>query len=136
MMNSMMLVTGTWGNTKTFKLIPTSSECPFLEGIYDRDSKVMALIGKDKKESMHLFPKLDENGDVKKLKMGRRQDGKDYAEERKTIESYYEYYVEEPSEIKAMVTYLAANSYDFDFQSYLDIDNKTEVVAQEEVTKD
>ena len=126
MINSMMLVTGTWGNTKTFKLIPISSQCPFLEGIFDRDSKVLALIGRDKKESMHFFPKLDENGDVKKLKMGRRQDGKDFAEERKSLETYYEYYVEEPTEIKAMVSYLAVNPANFDFMSYIDIDNPVE----------
>jgi hypothetical protein len=122
----MMLVTGTWGNTKTFKMIPTSSDCPFVEAIFDRDSKVLALIGREKKESMHFFPKLDENGDIKYLKMGRRKDGKDYAEERKSLESYYEYYIEEPSEIVDIVSRLALNADTFDFNSYIELSNTVE----------
>jgi len=31
MKNSMMLVTSSWGNDKTFKLLPISSECPYNE---------------------------------------------------------------------------------------------------------
>lgn len=126
MTKCMMLVTGTWGNTKTFKMIPTSSDCPFVEAIFDRDSKVLVLIGREKKESMHFFPKLDENGDIKKLKMGRRQDGKDYAEERKTLETYYEYYVEEPSEIADIINGLALNADTFNFNSYIELSNAVE----------
>lgn len=123
-----MLVTGTWGNTKTFKMIPVTPECPYNEAIFDRDSKVLALIGKEKKQSMHMVAKLDDNGDVKTLKIGRRGNGKDYAEERKTLETYYEYYVENPEEMKDIINILAINADSFDFNQYLEAEN-TNVVA-------
>ena len=69
---------------------------------------------------MHFFPKLDENGDIKRLKMGRRQDGKDYAEERKTLETYYEYYVENPEEIVEFINVFSLNAETFDYKTYLE----------------
>lgn len=120
MIKSMMLVTGSWGNNKTFKLIPVSPDCPYNEAIFDRDSKVLALIGKEKKQSMHMVAKLDDNGDVKRMKIGRRDNGKDYAEERKTLETYYEYYIENPEEIMSIVDLFAINAETFDFTQYME----------------
>lgn len=119
-----MLVTGSWSTQKTFKLIPVSAECPYNEAIFDRDSKILALIGKEKKQSMHLIAKLDDNGDVKPMKIGRRSNGKEYAEERKTLETYYEYYIENPDEIKTIVNMLACNADTFDFNQYLEQANE------------
>lgn len=115
-----MLVTGSWGNNKTFKLIPITPDCPYNEAIFDRDSKVLALIGKEKKQSMHMVAKLDDNGDVKRMKIGRRDNGKDYAEERKTLETYYEYYIENPEEIKEVINQFAVNANTFDYNQYLE----------------
>ena len=120
MNNSMMLVTGSWGNTKTFKMIPVTNDCPYNEAIFDRDGKVLALIGKEKKQSFHMLPKLTEMGDVQTLKIGKRANGKDYAEERKPLETYYEYYIENPEEIEQVVKSLAVNSDMFDFKQYME----------------
>jgi hypothetical protein len=120
MNKSMMLVTGSWGNNKTFKLIPVTPECPYNEAIFDRDSKVLALIGKEKKQSMHMIAKLDDNGDVKRMKIGRRDNGKDFAEERKTLETYYEYYIENPEEIKEVINLFAMNADTFDYTQYME----------------
>lgn len=119
MNNSMMLITSTWGQKKTFKLIPTSLDCPYNECIYDPDAKVLALIGKEKKQQMHMLPKLNDQGDVQRMKIGKRENGKDYAEERKTVETYYEYYVEEPAEVRSFVEMFASNHKNFDYDSYL-----------------
>lgn len=116
----MILVTSTWSNTKTFKLIPIDNNSPFNEGIYDLNSKVLALIGKERKQSMHMIAKLTDMGDVLRLKIGKRENGKDYAEERKTLDTFYEYYVEEVDEIKAMIERLAVNADTFNYQQFLD----------------
>lgn len=116
----MVLVTSTWSNTKTFKLIPIDNNSPFNEGIYDLNSKVLALIGKERKQSMHMIAKLTDMGDVLRLKIGKRENGKDYAEERKTLDTFYEYYVEEVDEIKAMIERLAVNADTFNYQQFLD----------------
>ena len=115
-----MLVTGSWGNNKTFKMIPVTNECPYNEAIFDRDGKVLALIGKEKKQSFHMLPKLTDMGDVQTLKIGRRANGKDFAEERKALETYYEYYIENPEEIEQVVKSLAVNADTFDFKQYME----------------
>lgn len=118
-MKSMMLITGSWGQKKTFKMIPATPDSPYNEAIYDLDSKVLALIGKEKKQSLHMVAKLDDFGDVKPMKIGRRSNGKDYAEERKTLETYYEYYLETPEEIKEVVNLLAINADTFSIDAFL-----------------
>ena len=114
-----MLITGAWGQKKTFKMIPVTTDCAYNEGIYDAENKVLALVSKEKKQSMHMVAKLDDFGDVKPMKVGRRTNGKDYAEERKTLETYYEYYLDNPEEIKAFINMIAVNSDTFNVDQYL-----------------
>lgn len=115
-----MLITGAWEAKRTFKLIPVTPESPYNEAIFDLDAKVLALIGKEKKQSMHMVPKLDDFGDLKPMKIGRRPNGKEYQEERKTIETYYEYYLDTPEEIREIINLLAINADSFDFNQYLE----------------
>lgn len=128
MKNSMMLVTSSWGNDKTFKLLPISPECPYNECIFDVTGKVLAIIGKEKKESFHMLPKLSDEGDVLHLKIGKRPNGKDYREERKMLTTFYEYYVEKEEEVKDFVKMFAINSDSFDFLQY--INKKVEAPKQ------
>ena len=115
-----MLITSTWGQKKTFKMIPVTTDSPYNEAIYDLDSKVLALVGKEKKQSMHMVPKIDDFGDMKPMKIGRRANGKDFQEERKTLETYYEYYLDNPNEIKMLIDKLAINAEEFNITEYLD----------------
>jgi hypothetical protein len=120
MKNSMMLVTSSWGNEKTFKLLPISPECPYNECIFDVSTKVLAVIGKEKKESFHMLPKLTDLGDVQYLKIGKRPNGKEYSEERKMLETFYEYYVENLDEIVDFLKMFAINADTYDYKQYLD----------------
>ena len=120
MKNSMMLVTNSWSNEKTFKLLPISPECPYNECIFDVSTKVLAVIGKEKKESFHMLPKLTDLGDVQYLKIGKRPNGKEYSEERKMFETFYEYYVENLEEIADFLKMFAINADTFNYQQYLD----------------
>lgn len=123
-MNTMMLTTSTWGQDKTFKLIPVSPDCPYNEVIFDPGTKVLAIISKEKKQSMHMVAKLNEQGDPEYLKIGKRNNGKDYKEERKTLETFYEYYIEDKTEIKEFVALTAVNATTFDINGYLDAPDK------------
>jgi hypothetical protein len=116
---TMMLVTSAWGNKKTFRLIPAASTAPYNEAIYDPEVKVLAIIGKEKKDNFQMMPKLNEFGDPQILKIGKRQNGKDYAETRLSVETYYEYYVENKDEIVDIINMFAINSDSFDYQTYL-----------------
>ena len=118
MNNSMMLITSTWGSKKTFKMIPVNKDCPYNECIFDLDGKVLAVIGKEAKDSMHMVAKLNEWGDPVMMKIGKRQNGKEYAEERKTLNTFYEYYIETADEIKSFIKMFAVNQ-EFDIDQYL-----------------
>ena len=120
MKNSMMLVTSSWGNDKTFKLLPITPECPYNECIFDVSTKVLAVIGKEKKESFHMLPRLSDEGDVQFMKIGKRNNGKDYKEERKMLQTFYEYYVEHPQEIIDFLNMFAINADSFDYTQYLE----------------
>lgn len=130
MNNTMLLITSSWGEKKTFKLIPASKEAVYNEAIFDIDAKVLALIGKEKKDTMHMLAKLNEWGDPVSMKIGKRQNGKDYAEERKTIETFYEYYIEDIKEIENFVKSVAVNAKDFDIKSFLESKEKSQVAPK------
>jgi hypothetical protein len=119
MNKTMMLVTSTWDREKTFKLIPVSPDSPYNEGIFDPENKVLAVISKEKKQTLHMIAKLNEFGDPQTLKIGRRPNGKEYSEERKTMESFYEYYLENAEEIKNLINMIAINADSFDYAQYL-----------------
>jgi len=60
-MNNMLLITSSWKDGKTFKMIPTTKDCPFVECIYDQQVQVLAVIGSSKKDTFHMLTKLDAN---------------------------------------------------------------------------
>ena len=122
MNNTMMLITSSWGPAKTFKLIPITKECPYNECIFDVQQKVLAIISKESKESFHMMPKLNELGDIQRLKMGKKENGKDYAEERRALVTFYEYYIENKEEVISFINSIAENAEAFDFQQYLDLE--------------
>lgn len=129
MTKTMMLVTAPWKNKKTFKLISISPLCPYNEMIYDRDERILAIISKEKKQSLHMLTKLNDQGDPIAVKSGRRVNGNTYAEERKTLETFYEYYVENPEEIKEMINLFAYNGDTFDYNQYLEMSYSEEAVS-------
>lgn len=117
MSNSMLLISATWGEKKSFKLIPVTNNPVYLEGIFDPETNVLALISPLKKEGYHMVPKLDDNGDMVSTK-GPRKNGKTYKEERKTLETYQEYYITEREEIINMIDTIAVNHSDFNYKQY------------------
>ena len=119
-MSNMMLITSTWKEGKTFKMIPTDIECPYVECIYDPQMKVLAVIGDIKKDIFHMMPKLDPNGDPEMRKTPGR-DGSPMKQERRTIETFQEYYLEERAEIEEFIKKFADNASTYDYTSYLDM---------------
>lgn len=119
-MKNMMLITSSWKNHETFKLIPTTQDCPYLEGIYDREIGVLALIGNTKKQQFHMIPRLDTNGDPemrKTLKDPATQ--KPFREERRSIETFQEYYLQDKGEIDQFINHFALNT-DYDYKKYFE----------------
>jgi hypothetical protein len=111
-------------------MIPISKDCPYNEVIFDVQTKTLAVISKESKESLHMLPRLTETGDVQRLKIGKKENGKDYAEERKALVTFYEYYLENEGDIIAFVTAFAENNESFDYQQYLKLEVPKEGIPQ------
>jgi len=122
---TMMIISSEWNNHNTFRLIPVSNECPYVECIYDVTSGLFVIIGKVTKTTLHMLPKLDENGDPTST-VALRPNGRNVKEERISSETFQEYYLDDKSDIKELVNYLAINAKEFDFEPVL------ELVAQAE----
>jgi len=120
---TMMLVESTWQDTKTFKMIPVSNDCPYVECIYDPSSKVFVIISKVTKTSLHMLPKLDEYGKAVSGNRGAKQ-------ERRSIDTFQEYYIEEMDSIVDVVNLFAVNAKKFDITKFTDkVSSKPSVAA-------
>ena len=120
---TMMLVESSWQDTKTFKMIPVSNDCPYVECIYDPSSKVFVIISKVTKTSLHMLPKLDEYGKVVSGNRGAKQ-------ERRSIDTFQEYYIEEKDSIVDVVNLFAVNAKKFDITKFTDkVSSKPSVAA-------
>ena len=65
-----------------------------------------------------MLPKLDDNGDSVGVKV-RRPNNKMIKEERKSIETFQEYYIEDKEAIVSLIKLFGVNNADFDYNSYL-----------------
>jgi len=119
----MMLVESTWQETKTFKMIPVSSDCPYVECIFDPTSKVFVIISKVTKTSLHMLPKLDDYGKAVSGNRGAKQ-------ERRALDTFQEYYIEEKDSIVDVINLFAVNAKKFDITKFIDkVSSKPSVAA-------
>lgn len=96
-----------WYGRKSFRMLPMSNECPFNEVLYDPNTKVLAVVSKDKKDKPQMLPKLTDKGQVIPIKTG---EGQQYVEERRIMETYYEYYIDKKSDIEKFIQMFAVNT--------------------------
>lgn len=108
---SMMLVEATWQDKKTFRLIPIAESCPYVECIFDPDTKVFVVISKIRKTALHMLPKLDEYGQAIAGTKGMKQ-------ERHKIEVFQEFYVEDKAAIEELIKLFAVNAK-FDYKKFM-----------------
>ncbi len=120
MLNSMLLVSSYWNEQATFKMIPIHKDCPFNEVIFDPSSRALAIVGKEKKQTLHMLPKLTDTGDVQMIKVQKRDNGKQFAEQRVSMETFYEYFIERKDEIENFVQNFGSNTDIFDAKTIID----------------
>ena len=115
---SMMLITSSWNEKPSFRMIPVETSAPYNEVIFDTELKALAVISKEKKDTFQFLPKLTPEGDLVPLKRP-RSNGSKFAEERKLVETYYEYFITESTEIEAFIKHFAINAESFDYKAVL-----------------
>ena len=92
----MMLVKSSWQESQTFRMIPISESCPYVECIFDPGTKVFVIISKIKRTSLQMLPKLDEYGQPVVGAKGRK-------EERHKLDVFQEFYIEDKEAIKKLI---------------------------------
>jgi len=122
----MMLISSAFRNVKSFSLVPVTKDCPYVEAMYDPTSSILAVITNVKKESFHMIPRLDENGQPVRLKIPNPETGKVVKEQRVAVETFSEFYITEREEINNFINLFAVNADSFDYQSLMVDLNKKE----------
>jgi len=120
---TMMLVQSSWQEKQTFRMIPIADSCPYVECIMDPETKVFVVISKITKQSLHMLPRMDDNGDPMFTKTT-RPNGRQIKEERHKIEVFQEFYLEDKIAIKDLIHLFAVNAKTFDYEAFM---IKTEV---------
>jgi hypothetical protein len=120
---TMMLVQSSWQEKQTFRMIPIADSCPYVECIMDPETKVFVVISKITKQSLHMLPRMDDNGDPMFTK-STRPNGRQIKEERHKIEVFQEFYIEDKIAIKDLIHLFAVNAKTFDYEAFM---IKTEV---------
>ena len=121
---NMMLMTSPFRNMPSFSLIPVSNECPYVEAMFDPSSGILAVISKISKQSFHMVPRLDDNGQPQRLKVPNKEAGKTVKEQRVSMETFSEFYITEKEEIENFLKIFAINADDFDYNEFMKVDVK------------
>ena len=115
---NMMLVNSTFRNAKSFTLIPVSMDSPYTEAMFDPTSGILAVISKVMKQSYHMVPKLNDDGEPQRLKNPNPQTGKTVKEERRLVDTFSEFYLTDKNDIEILINMFAINAEQFDWQQY------------------
>jgi len=126
---NMMLVNSTFRNAKSFTLIPVSIDSPYVEAMFDPASGILAVISKVMKQSYHMVPRLNDDGEPIRLKQPNQQTGKTVKEERRLVDTFSEFYLSDKSDIDSFIHTFAVNAKDFDYDAYLAVDVKETKVS-------
>jgi hypothetical protein len=122
---SMILVQATWQENQTFRMVPISMDCPYVECIFDPGTKVFVVISKIKRTSLQMLPKLDEYGQPITGSKGHR-------EERHKLEVFQEFYIEDKAAVENIIELFAINAKKFDYKKFME---ESQVVTPTEEAK-
>ena len=123
---NMMLVNSSFRNAKSFTLIPVSNDSPYVEAMFDPTSGILAVISKVMKQSYHMVPKLDDEGQPMRLKKPNMQSGKTVKEERRLVDTFSEFYLSDRSDIETFIHMFAINADNFNVEEFFVDLKKTE----------
>jgi hypothetical protein len=132
---SMLLVKGTIAfenvSKATFKMVPLTKDCPYLEAIYHPIYHGLGIVGKYKKKEYVMMPTIDKFG-VPIMK-----DGKPL-QERRMMDSWHEYLLMTKDEVIDFIGNFAVNAESFNYKQFFpseEVAPKNEVVLKTTVTE-
>ena len=119
-----MLMTSAFRNVKSFSLFPVSNDCPYVEAMYDPTSGILAVISKVRKQSFHMLPRLNEEGEPQRLRVPNKATGKTVKEQRVSMDTFSEFYITEKEEIFYFINIFGIKSDSFDYKKFTELDEK------------
>lgn len=122
---SMLLISSMRDGAPTFRMMPLTNDCPYVEVVYVPQAKAAVVFLKHAVEGLHMVPQLDSNGDMQRAPKP-RQDGNPYKQERKLLTTSHECYITVKEEIINFVEMFAVNT-EFDYKKFM-----VEPVAKQE----
>ena len=127
---NMMLVKSVFRNVNSFTLIPVSLDSPYTEAMFDPASGILAVISKVMKQSYHMVPKLNDDGEPIRLKTPNQQTGKTVKEERRLVDTFSEFYLSDKADIETFIHMFAVNVETFDYSKFTEVDVKETTVSK------
>ena len=127
---NMMLVNSSFRGAKSFNLIPVSKDAPYIEAMFDPSSGILACIGVNSKQSFHMVPRLNDEGQPMRLKVPNKTTGKTVKEQRVSQQTYSEYYIAEKNDIDNFINICAINADTFDYKQFTDVEVKDTKVSK------
>ena len=127
---NMMLVKSVFRNVNSFTLIPVSLDSPYTEAMFDPASGILAVISKVMKQSYHMVPKLNDDGEPIRLKSPNQQTGKTVKEERRLVDTFSEFYLTDKADIDTFIHMFAVNAESFDYAKFTEVDVKETTVSK------
>lgn len=122
-LKTMLLVTAPWSqDTNTFRMIPASQACPYLDVVYNRDKKALEITSIFKRNEYAMFAKVNENGDAEMRKSPKvdEETGQQITvkQERRMTELLQKYFILDQAEIIAFVQNFAVNAGVIDYMQH------------------
>jgi hypothetical protein len=122
-LKTMLLVTAPWSpEANTFRMIPASQDCPYLDVVYNRDKKALEITSTFKRNEYAMFAKVNENGDPEMRKSPKvdEETGQQIIvkQERRMTELLQKYFILDQVEIIAFVQAFGINADKVDFMQH------------------
>ena len=120
---NMMLVKGTVSHEgmsrATFKMIPLTLDCPYLEVIYHPIYRGLGMVLKSKKSDYQMIPAIDKEGNPIPKKKKAKAGEYPFAQERRIIESWHENVILVKEEMNEFIKMFAVNADSFDKEQFM-----------------
>jgi hypothetical protein len=112
---SMLLSTSTWaqGKAESFKLLPLTKDCPYIEAFFDPFAQTMVITSVNTLDQFTTLERLDDLGEKLRDKNGKTK------VDRIRVANNKQFFIDKPEEIAHFVNTVAFNADTYDFAKYL-----------------
>lgn len=99
--------------TENFVGIPMTQDSPFVEVIFDPTKQILGIVSKNKKESFHWIPRVDQDGLPVATKNKALAASQTMQQQRVQLETYHEYYIRHKEAIVEFIDAHMINNFDY-----------------------